>query len=441
MFGAVYEGAGVGAHAYYPQAEALDGYYGTEEYGKISGDVMINWLYNAPNGGNGGTILNRPADDSFSNFSFGSYGNQAIMHELGHSLGLSHGGDYNASSSGGPITYAKDAYFFQDSNQYTIMSYFLGNVTGQSAANLDSLTILYAQTPAVHDVYTVQQIYGADMTTRVTDTTYGFNSTAGKDVFDFTKNDHPVLTIWDAGGNDTLDLSGFNSNSVIDLNEGAFSSAGNKVTDAVKAQDMAALGITTEAQWQSFLAKYALNPDGSLHDNIAIAYGAKIENAIGGVGNDTLTGNKYDNLLVGNAGNDLFISGDGFDVIKMGAGNDIFRAEQGTKSSSKAGNLSWDVITDFTTGSDKIDVSHLDGVMHFNGTSANKNAGDVTYKVYDSINGAENALGIDIDGHYGASDVSGPVTVVFLNTDGGAPDLGVVLLNHSGVGSGDFIFG
>ena len=137
-----------------------------------------------------------------------------------------------------------------------------------------------------------------------------------------------MLTIWDGGGNDTLDLSGFNSNSIIDLNGGAFSSASNKVTDAVKAQDMAALGITTEAKWQSFLAKYALNSDGSLHDNISIAYGAQIENAIGGVGNDTIKGNDVGNLLVGNAGNDIISGGDGFDVIKLGAGNDIFVAEK-----------------------------------------------------------------------------------------------------------------
>ena len=111
MFGAVYMGAAAGAHAYYPQAEALDEFYGTTAYGKTSGDVMINWLYNAPNGGNGGTILNRPADNSFSNFSYGSYGNFAIAHELGHSLGLSHGGQYNATA--GPATYAHDAYFYQ----------------------------------------------------------------------------------------------------------------------------------------------------------------------------------------------------------------------------------------------------------------------------------------------------------------------------------------
>ena len=322
MFGSAFMGFAAGAHAYYPQAEALDNYYGTSEYGKTSGDVMINWYYNSPNGDPDNPVLPRGADDSFSNFSFGSYGNQAIMHELGHSLGLSHGGDYNASDSGEPITYAKDAYFYQDSNQYTIMSYFLGNVTGQSVVNLDSLTYLYAQTPAVHDVYTVQQIYGADMTTRTGDTVYGFNSTADKAVFDFTQNTHPVLTIWDAAGNDTLDLSGFNSNSVIDINEGAFSSASNKVTDAVKAQDWALLGIKTEAQWQSFLAKYALNADGSLHDNISIAYGAKIENAVGGVGNDTIIGNALNNVLTGNAGDDILSGHGGADTLNGGDGLD-----------------------------------------------------------------------------------------------------------------------
>ncbi len=91
-------------------------YYGTTEYGKTSGDVMINWLYNAPNGGNGGTILNRPADNSFSNFSYGSYGNFAIAHELGHSLGLVARRSSTTPATAGPITYAKDAYFYQDSN-------------------------------------------------------------------------------------------------------------------------------------------------------------------------------------------------------------------------------------------------------------------------------------------------------------------------------------
>ena len=108
------------------------------------------------------------------------------------------------------------------------MSYFDGSETGQAAvfwAGANSI-FMYAQTPAVHDILAVQQVYGADYTTRAGDTVYGFNSTADRGVFDFTTNKAPIVTIWDGGGNDTLDFSGFDANNIIDINEGAFSSAG-----------------------------------------------------------------------------------------------------------------------------------------------------------------------------------------------------------------------
>ena len=53
-------------------------------------------------------------------------------------------------------------------------------------------TTAYAATPLIHDILAIQQIYGADMTTRTGDTTYGFNSNAGRDSFDFTKTPAPI---------------------------------------------------------------------------------------------------------------------------------------------------------------------------------------------------------------------------------------------------------
>ena len=47
-----------------------------------------------------------------------------------------------------------------------------------------------------------------------------------------------------------------------------------------------------------------------------------IENAIGGDGNDTITGNAGANTLVGNGGNDAFTGGGGADVIQGGTGTD-----------------------------------------------------------------------------------------------------------------------
>ncbi len=49
-------------------------------------------------------------------------------------------------------------------------------------------------------------------------------------------------------------------------------------------------------------------------DNVAIAYSATIENAIGGAGADTITGNTANNALKGNAGNDTINGGTGTDT-------------------------------------------------------------------------------------------------------------------------------
>jgi len=440
-FGFVQMSPAAGAHAYYPQEEALNEAYGFVDAGKVSGDVWANYLYQGSFSG--------------ANTNIGAYGWFAITHELGHTLGLAHGGDYNASDDNDhdgkpdPITYQGDAYFFQDSQQYTIMSYFDGRVTGQAAVKWTATggTFQYAQTPAVHDILAVQGVYGADYTTRSGDTVYGFHSTAGNAVFDFSTNTAPIVTIWDGGGNDTLDLSGFNANNVIDINEGAFSSAGFMINADYKAALTAARGWT-EADFAAFYARNGLGPDGRPVDNIAIAYGAKIENAIGGSGNDTIKGNAMSNQLVGNAGNDQFWGGNGADVFTLGAGADkLFVELETSKVDSKIGKISFDVVKDFDGSTDKIDLSGLDanskvaGDQAFSwiGTNTNKDAGALSYKVYDSMKGAESALGFDIDGVAGVGSHTGKVTVVMVNYDGGSVDHAVVLLGAPTLDATDFV--
>ncbi|SFQ35267.1 M10 family metallopeptidase C-terminal domain-containing protein, partial [Pseudomonas borbori] len=78
----------------------------------------------------------------------------------------------------------------------------------------------------------------------------------------------------------------------------------------------------------------------------------------GGNGNDTLNGSLGNDTLSGGAGNDRLIGGVGRDVLIGGSGNDIFDfdafSEMGLTSTT------WDVITDFTRGQDRIDLSTLD---------------------------------------------------------------------------------
>ena len=128
---------------------------------------------------------------------FGGYGFQTYMHEIGHALGLSHPGTYNAGS-GGTITYANSAEYSLDNRQYTIMSYFGGYAPGAGwQQDGTASSWLYSSTPMLHDVAAIQAIYGADTNTRAGDTTYGFHSNAGRDVFDFTIDKTPIVTVWE----------------------------------------------------------------------------------------------------------------------------------------------------------------------------------------------------------------------------------------------------
>lgn len=253
------------AHAYYPT--------GTQ----AGGSVWFNSTY----GTNSGT-------NNLQNPVIGAWGFQTYIHETGHALGLDHPGAYN----GGSPTYANNAEYAQDSLQYTIMSYFTANNTGADWVASDGNTY-YAQTPMIDDIMVIQAIYGAETTTRTGDTVYGFNSNADRSVFDFSVNKHPVLSIWDSGGIDTLDLSGFSTASVISLVPGTFSNA-----DAMTS-------------------------------NISIARNTWIENAIGGSGNDTITGNDLANKLIGNAGNDTINGGLGNDILIGGAGADKLQGGDG----------------------------------------------------------------------------------------------------------------
>lgn len=214
----------------------------------------------------------------------GNYSFFALIHEIGHALGLSHPGDYNAAP-GQSIVYDTDAQFLSDSRQYTVMSYFEETNTGAGFAG-------YAETLMLYDITALQQLYGANMATRSGDTVYGFNATAGG-VYDFTDNPDPALCIWDGGGADTLDLSGFGDTQVISLLEGSFSDIGG------------------------------------YSGNVSIAYGAVIENAIGGSGRDRIIGTETANALSGGGGKDSLLGDRGGDTLSGGGGRDILKGGGG----------------------------------------------------------------------------------------------------------------
>ena len=231
----------------------------------------------------------------------GSYSYFVFLHELGHTMGLAHPGDYNAAP-GVKITFNNSAQFQQDSEQYSVMSYFHADATDKGAPDV------YAQTLMMYDIYALQQMYGVNHNARATDTTYGFNATEGG-AYDFSVNKIPLMCIWDGGGTDTLDLSGFHKAQRIDLNDGAFS-------------DVA--GYT---------------------NNLSIALGAIIENAVGGTKADAMTGNDANNRLLG---------GKGDDTISGQAGDDHFIGNGGADSFVFTTGFGTDYIKDFNTAKDML---------------------------------------------------------------------------------------
>ena len=414
----------------------------------------------------------------------GGYDYSLILHEFGHAHGIAHPHDTGGGSEimlG--VTGSQGSLGLFDLNQgvYTVMSYndaWQLNPAGPSPLTGAAVDNGWVGSLSALDIAILQARYGlADHNDG--DTVYTLT-----DVVD----DAFYETIWDTSGTDTIAYNG-NLDARIDLTAATldYSPTGGGVISFL-------LNDPDNMPTNSFRVR----------GGFTIANGVVIENATGGAGDDVLIGNAADNVITGNKGNDTMIGrdgidtvsyanatgsvnvnlgagtatgadgsdtfetienaigsgfgdrligdagvnhiagGNGLDVVTLGGGDDCYVVGlETTTTKLKTGKMSVDIITDFDAsgaGNDLIDLSGLSGDYHFDGTSANKDVGDVTYKMYTSINGAENALGFDIDGQSGAGGVSGPVTVVYINHDGGAPDEAIILLNTSSVDANDFIF-
>ncbi|MDP1579293.1 MAG: M12 family metallo-peptidase [Candidatus Didemnitutus sp.] len=153
-------------------------------------------------------LAHNAATNSAPGMQEGGYGYMTVLHEIGHTLGLKHPGNYNAGGGGTPGPYLPTA---EDSHQFSMMSYNASNST--RGANPSSAML--------YDVAALQYLYG----------TKANSSTATDGVFNFSPDEKAVRTLWSNTVTDRIDLTNLRNGSDVDLNAGAFSNI-NKTAGA-----------------------------------------------------------------------------------------------------------------------------------------------------------------------------------------------------------------
>jgi serralysin len=219
--------------------------------------------------------------------SSGSFGKLTMLHEIGHTIGLKHPGDYNSvGSSLGPYLPAGE-----DNVDNTVMSYY-------------SFGSPYPNGPQPYDVLAVQYLYGVERNTGIVYHQSGdVLSTTGSTGADRLIGINLGDTLSGGAGNDSI-----------------YGQGGDDRILGGDGNDLLSGGTGNDQVWGDWGNDKLYGGDGN-----DILYGNYLnDTCYGGNGNDVLYGGAQDDTLSGEAGNDSLFGNANNDMMIGGAGADRF---------------------------------------------------------------------------------------------------------------------
>jgi VCBS repeat-containing protein len=349
---------------------------------------------------------------------------------LDHNLAAGHitmeysvnGGAYIAIADGQTITASADGTY-----QIHITNIDDGGPgnSGKGSENYQlTMTVNYAGahdgTPDFHGTYTVNDNHGGSDSAGVTisyQDGHTLTGTSGDDVL-VAGTGNNVINAGD--GNDVLTAGSGNN----ELHGGAgndllFSGPGNDLLDGGTGNDTASYAHAAAGVTVNLSQLTAQNTLGAGTDTLT-----GIDNLTGSNFNDSLTGDNNSNLISGGMGNDVLNGGGGDDYLIGGLGNNTLTGGSGADTFQwLKGNSGHDVITDFTPGTDKLDLSQLlqgengtaaslDDYLHFtvSGSGASVITSiDISAMAGDTPNQTIDLAGVNLASHYGVTPGAGGV--------------------------------